>query len=718
METTGAKPIKNRSPKELTPKQKKFLQEQYRLLSDKELARSLHSDKTSVRNALEALGLKREEGNPLTTVPLRFHLIAVLFLFFSVFLAYGHTLNYAFHFDDLKTFVENPSLHIKELSWANISPVLHANRPVANLTYALNFYFDRLETRGYHLVNILIHFMTAVIIYFIFLRTLSLPGLEEPFARITVYRGQISLLGALLWAVHPVQTQAVTYVVQRMASLAALFYLLSLLAYINGRLSRGKEFWGWLALSALSAGLAFGTKENTLTLPFVIGLYDLFLISRFKIHFSLRYRVILVILLAGLFIGFSWIYRMYGTTGGLLSMLSANYGTEEMDPWLRTMTEWRVIVLYMMLLLFPYPGRMSLDYDFPMSRSLFDPMTTFLSLCVILGLIGFALFNARKRPLISFSILWFFINLAIESTFIKLDLVFEHRLYLPSVMLFLLFSAGIYLLALRYQIRRQEVVLTTAIILISVLLFMTHERNKVWRSSVSLWSDTALKAPNKSRVINNLGKAYLEEEQWERAKSKFAEAIRLNPKNQEALNNLGNAYQRDGNYAAAIKYYQDVLELNPNNPLGHNDLGVAYQALGKSDLALREFREAVRLDPDYTDAHNNLGNIYLLSNQLDLAAVEYQKTIDLNPKHPMAHTNLGVLYQKQGKVKEAVNELRIGLSLNPRSAIAQFNYGYLLDTMGQKNEAIAHYEEAIKWAAPQDAAQIELVKQRLKNLKG
>ncbi len=682
------------------------------------MSRTLRLDKASIRNALEELGLKREGTDPQTEVSLKFHFIAVSFILFSILLGYGQTLNYAFHFDDLKTFVENPHLHIKDLSWDHLSAILHTNRPVANLTYALNFYFDRLETRGYHLVNILIHFMTAVIVYFIFLKTLSLPGSGEPFEAVGAYRDKISLLAALLWAAHPVQTQAVTYVVQRMASLAALFYLLSLLAYIHGRLSHGRRSWGWFWVSGLSALLAFGTKENTLTLPFVIGLYDLFLISRLKFQFSRQQTLLLLGLSIGLLFGFSWIYRMYGESAGLSSMLLANYGTDEMDSWPRVMTEWRVMILYLALLVFPYPGRMSLDYDFPMSRSLFDPITTFLSLLVILGLLGFSLFKAKKYPLLAFSILWFFINLAIESTFIKLDLVFEHRLYLPSVMFFLFFAAGIYFAALKFKVKREKAVLTVSVVLVVVLLFMTHERNKVWRTSVTLWSDVASKAPNKSRVINNLGKAYLEEEQWEKAKLNFAEAIRLNPKNQEALNNLGNAYQRDANYDLAIKYYRAVLDLNPNNPLGHNDLGVAYQALGKGNQALEEFREAIKLDPYYTDARNNLGNIYLLSHQLDLAAVEYQKTIDLNPKHPMAHTNLGILYQQQGKLKEALAEFSMGLSLNPRSAIAQFNYAFLLESTGQKQEAIAHYEEAVKWAAPQDAAQIELVKRKLKELKG
>ncbi len=683
-----------------------------------------NTGKASVRAVMDELGLKREGAAPSADVPLRFHLIAFVFLFFSVVLTYGHTLNYSFHFDDLKTFVDTPTTHIKSLSWESLSPILHGNRPVANLTYALNFYFDRLEPRGYHVFNIVIHFGTAFILYLLFLKTLSLPGIQKTLSTDLGgntgwldQREKVALVGALLWAVHPVQTQAVTYVVQRMASLAAFFYLFSLLSYIYGRTDRGARSYLWYALSVISAFMAFGSKENALTLPLIIFLYDLFFITRFNLKIS-RAQLILILGLSGIFLlGIGWAVRLYGASGGLSGMLTAQYGTEEMDALLRVMTEWRVIILYLTLLAFPYPGRMNLDYDFAWSKSLFDPVTTFLSLLVLLALTGFALFKAKKYPLTAFSILWFLINLAMESSFIKLDLVFEHRLYLPSAFFFLVFAAGIYAVALRFQISRRDVLIGGIAVLAGVLILMTHERNKVWKNSVSLWSDVALKSPNRSRVINNLGKAYLEEEKWDQAKANFIGAVRLDPKNQEALNNLGNANQREGNLSEAVKNYEAVLALNNNNPLAHNDLGVAYQNLGRSDLALKGFLEAVRIDPYYTDAHNNLGNIYLLSNQLDLAAVEYQKTIELNPKHQMAHTNLGILYEKQGKLEEGLKELTLGLTLNPHSSIAKFNYGYLVELMGKKNEAIEHYEEAIKWAAPQDAAQMEMLKQHLKTLK-
>lgn len=724
-EKTGERPIKKRNIKEITAEQKKIIGEKYRTHSDKELSRLLRLDKESIKRAMEALGFKRDDSPVEKPVSFRFHLVAFLFIFFSILIGYGHTINYSFHFDDLKSFVETPGNHIKELTWDNISPILHANRPVANLTFALNFYWDRLETRGYHIFNILVHIGSTLVIYLLFLQTLSLPGLIKGdlfgFGRQEVWishREKIALIGALLWGVHPVQTQAVTYVVQRMASMAALFYLASLLFYIYGRLASGKRAFFWFFFSAFSAVLAFGTKENSLTLPLMIFLYDLFFISRFNIHFSRRTIYLLAGIFAGGVIGTWYIIYTYIGSNSLSGMLLANYGTEEMDSLIRTMSEWRVVVFYITLLLLPLPSRMNLDPDFPFSKGLFDPVTTFFSLLVILSLLGFALFRARKYPLISFSILWFFINLVMESTFIKLDLVFEHRLYLPSAMFFLLLPISGYLIADRLKINREEVLIAAAAILASFLLFMTHERNKVWSTSVSLWSDVASKSPKKSRVQNNLGKAYLEVEQWDQARDKFVEAIQLDTKNQEALNNLGNAYQREARYDLAIKYYEEVLRLNNNNPLGHNDLGVAYQAIGKRDLAIREFLEAVRLDPYYTDAHNNLGNVYLLSNQLDLAAIEYHKTIDLNPKHLMAHTNLGILYQKEGKMQEALNEFSLGLTLNPHSSIAQFNYGYILDLLGRTGEAISHYEEAIRWAAPQDAGQIEMVKRRLKELRG
>jgi tetratricopeptide (TPR) repeat protein len=676
-------------------------------------------------------GLQRKSGHHSLnveghrTIPGTFHLLAIIFISLSILLTYGQTLHYAFQFDDQRAFLISSVDHLQELTWASLSPIIQSNRPVAHLSFAINYYLGGLDVRGYHLFNIGVHWGTALVIYALFLETLSLSGgrQQNPLGIgnqkvLWNYREWIALIGALLWAVHPVQTQAVTYVVQRMASLAAFFYLLSLLFYILGRTRSGSRVLLFYSISAVSALLAVGTKENSLTLPLMILLYDLFFITRFSIRFSAKEAGILGgFLLVGT-AGLVYVFTMYRGTQSVVGMLSANYGLDEMSAYLRVISEWRVLLFYLTLLILPLPSRMNLDPDFPLSKGLFDPMTTLFSLLALLGLAGFALLKARRHPLLSFSILWFLVNLAIESTIIKLDLVFEHRLYLPSVFFFLPLSISIYTIGSRFKSRQNGIRLGIAGMLTLMLMLFTHERNRVWETPVSLWSDTALKSPRKLRAVTNLGRAYLDEEKWEQAKSKFEEALLLDPNSQDVLNYLGNAYQREGRYELAVQYYMRLLAINRNNPLGHHDLGTAYLALGKTDLAFNEFSEAVRIDPRNASAYNGIGFIYMNSNQPEKARAHFQKSIELNPKEMWSHLNLGILFQREGKTEDARKAFKSAVELAPHSTLAQSNYGYLLESLGQKSEAIYHFNEAVKWAAPKDLVRAEQIKNHLKELIG
>lgn len=721
------KPTKNKPIKELTPAQKNYLQENYRRHSDKEISRSLRVNREAVRLAMADMGLDKEEVF-LPDIPVRFHWTAFFILLIAVAAGYGHTLNYSFHFDDIKTFVENYPLHVKEWTWDQFQTIFRGNRPVAMLTYAVNFSMGRLEPAGYHLFNITVHLLTGFVIYLLFVKTLSFPG--SGFPRSSESIGLVALIPALLWTVHPIQTQAVTYVVQRMASMVALFYLCSLLAYVQGRTETGSRSYLWFGISAIAAFLALETKENAVTLPAMMLLYDLFFINRFNLQISRKqwtiFSLVLLIFLGGLL----FVIETYKGTGTLYSMLTAQYGTEDMDSLLRTMTEWRVLIYYFFLMIVPLPSYQTLDYEFSFSKSLFDPLTTVFSLSAILLMIGFSIKKARQFPLISFAILWYFINQMIESTFIKLDLVFEHRLYLPSVFLFLFIGVWAFnFLSKRFQ--KPEIAFVICGVLVSILLTgLTHERNKVWKSSVSLWSDVVAKAPNKSRAWNNLGKAYLEENRFDEASRSFEKAARLDSNNQEAINNLGNALQREGKFELSIKLYQGLLANNPRNPLAHNDIGVAYEALYERDIAAnniqkaneeivaaqKEFIEAINIDPYYTDAHNNLGNIYYMSKQPDQAIVEYRKVIELNPKHPMAHTNLGMVLATKGELDAARKELELSMQLNPAVMVTHINYGMLLEKAGKLNEALVHYREAIRWAAPQEAEKVRQVKDEMSKI--
>ncbi len=690
--------IKNRPLKGFTPAQKIFIQEQYRILSVKELARTLRVDKDSIRFALQDLGLDKERFAHAAETPLKFHLLAGFLLFVSIMLSYGHTLNYAFHFDDLETFIENPILHVRNLSWDTLLPIFHLNRPLANLTYALNFYFDRLEPRGYHFLNILVHFANALLIYFIFLETLSLSGIGNIFSTEGGHgkeRVLIALSGALLWAVHPIQTQAVTYVVQRMASLAAFFYLFSVLAYIQGRLSRGKGSLTWFVLSAVSALFAFGTKENTLTLPLIILLYDLFLINRFKVHFSRDQTLMILALLGILSVGFAWILHLYEGPSGLAGLLSAQYGKEEMDSSLRMMTEWRVMILYMTLLLLPLPARMNLDYDFPFSKSLFDPFTTFLSLLAILSLLVFSILKAKKYPLISFSILWFFINLAIESTFIKLDLVFEHRLYLSSVMFFLLFVNGVYLLGARFQARRMESFIGRMALLTIVLVILTHERNKVWATEISLWTDVASKSPNKFRVANNLSKAYMETEQWDKAKEKTAEAIRLNPKSPGAYHNRGAIKDHGEDYDGAIADYSQAIVLDPKNVVSYYNRGLAKYHKADYDGAIADYSQAIALGPKNLGVYNNLGLAKYHKADYDGAIAEYNQAVAVDPDYALSYYNRGLAKEHKGDHDRAIADYSQAIALDPKNVLSYYNRGLAREHKVDDTGAIADYTQAI-----------------------
>ena len=611
-------------------------------------------------------------------------LFIFLILLAGVVAVYQETIHYPFHLDD-RTIALNPRLHLKALDGTEIVPILSGNRPVSNLTFALNFYFGGFSVAGYHAVNIAIHVLNGWLVYFLFFRTLSLSGESGSGPAGTGNREWLAGFGALLWALHPVQTQAVTYLVQRMALLAAFFYLLSLTCYIEARRRSGMAAALLYFMSAAAALLALGSKENAWTLPVMIVLYEWYFLSRFDgIEFKkeLPKIALFLFLLAG---GVTWLALIYrGHPQDLFALISANYATFEIDPLIRVMTEWRVLLYYVTLLVFPFPGRLNLDYDFPLSLSLFSPPTTIISFVVLLAGTGFALVKARQMPLLSFSILWFLINLATESTVIKLDLVFEHRLYLPSILLFL--AGPVYL---RGFGKRSRIFGGASLGLFGILLLLlfgtwSYQRNQVWQSEISLWSDVLKKSPNSLRALQNGGDAFL----------------------------------REGDPRTAIRLYLKLLSRTPENGMIHNDLGIAYQATGDLRSAFSEFQKAAEIDPRLPDPHQNLGILYLLSNQIEAASGEFRSVIAIDPGSSRAHTNLGIIYDRMGRRNEAGREFQKGIEADPRSSFGQFNYAYFLESSGEKKGALEHYQEALKWAELQGEMNPGLIREKIRGLQG
>jgi hypothetical protein len=488
-------------------------------------------DKTSTGQPTDPLdSLKRRSRQDILNFTLRMSLAALTV--FLVFLIYSSNLEGPFVFDDGRNIENNPVIRLTQLSWSGLidaatkSPL--PNRPLAYISFALNYYFHSYRTVGFHLTNSLIHMLTGVFLFLFIKITLGLPAFQSRFGN----SRWLPFIAALIWLVHPLHTQSVTYIVQRMNSMASMFYILSMLCYARARLTQGPTVKWLLAAACLMSGvLALATKENAATLPCFLLIYEWFFFQDLSREWLKRHLPFLV----GVFILLMVVSLIFMGGHPLAKILSA-YESRNFTLTQRVLTEFRVVILYLTLLIFPHPNRLNLDYDFPLSHSLIDPLTTLLALLGIIVLLAWSVWLAKKDRLISFCLLWYFGNLVIESSIIGLEIVFEHRTYLPSMMIILMAA----ILANRYlRSNFLKVVMICSITL--VFAAWTYERNTVWSNAVSLWSDVVKKSPQKVRPHNNLGNALKNQGKIKEAIAHFNKALQINPGYSKAHNNLGTA---------------------------------------------------------------------------------------------------------------------------------------------------------------------------------
>ena len=364
---------------------------------------------------------------------------------------YSNTFDASWHFDDNTAIVENYS--IRDLKGTILAG---GSRWIGFITFALNYHFGKLDVFGYHLVNICIHLISAILVYFLVLLSFKTPYLKD--TKISHYKASLSLASGLIFVAHPIQTQAVTYIVQRFTSLATLFYLFSLVLFIKARLQNlgGKRFYspshlGCYLGSLLAAYLAMKTKEISITLPAIILLYEFcffspslrallrkllylipFLLTFFIVPLS-RYGIGLIGISGGTFIGIAEVGDVIG---------QATQETKAIPRTHYLLTQFNVIVTYIRLLFFPV--NQNLDYDYTISRTLFE-FPTLLSFLFLVFTVIFGVWMFRRSRLISFGIFWFFVTLSVESSIIPIrDVIFEHRVYLPSVGFVIFLTVAIY----------------------------------------------------------------------------------------------------------------------------------------------------------------------------------------------------------------------------------------------------------------------------------
>ena len=530
-------------------------------------------------------------------------------------LAYANSLQGAFVFDDVRQIQDNPAIRdLGEYLLGSPGHLAPPNRFVAYLSFALNHRFGGLAVTGFHLVNLAVHLGNALLVFGLVLLAFRTPRLEE--SLLSGRAPVVAFAAAALFVTHPIQTQAVAYVVQRITSLATLFYLSAVLLYLSSRLAPagGRRRWRY-ALSLLSALLAMRTKEIAFTLPFALLLVEWAFFGRPAPRQWLGLApfgaVALVIPLS--------LLRLDQPMGQVLSDASTVTRVQDTGSRLDYLrTEVAVISTYLRLLL--WPAGQNIDHDYPVLRSFLSPRVAW-GLLVHASLLAVAVVAWRRssprapRPvdpawrLVSVGILLFFLAHGVESSVIPIvDVIFEHRVYLPSVGFFVAVAAAGTLLLRRWKPDRFAPWVIGATAAVALLLAgATLARNRVWRSDLALWTDSVGKSPGKARPWFNLGTALAELGRDQEAVEPMRRAVKLDPAWAHARTQLGGLLILTGRPAEAEPELREALRLKPGETATMFNLAEALWRTGRRKEAAGFYREY--LDLTVADGNSQLRRI-------------------------------------------------------------------------------------------------------------
>lgn len=660
--------------------------------------------------------------------PRRFILAAAFLLILATVAAYQASFSVPFLYDDLPAIFTNPSILDLRKFTETLSPpadITPSGRPLVNLSLAINYAIGGTEVRGYHIFNLGIHLAAALTLFGVMRRTL----LQSPaLMRFREAALPLAFVTAALWTLHPLQTQSVTYVVQRAESLVGLFYFLTLYCFIRGARPVDSPTWQIGAVLACAAGMA--SKEVMVSAPLMVLLYDrTFVSGSFREAWKNHKCLYVGLAMTWLLLAFCVL-----TTGGTRAG-TAGFG-QGVSVWHYLLTQAKAIVLYLRLSLWPHP--LVFDYGRDVVTSL---GAVFFHACAVVILAATTIVALVRRPVIGFLGAWFFAILAPTSSIVPIitEPIAEHRMYLPLAAVVALVVAGVY----TFVGKRSIPVFVTAALILAIF---TAHRNEAYRTPLSLWQDTLAKIPTNGRahymVATALaaegradealkhheesvrlqpqepkayfshGTALLRAGRIDEALHRFEETLRLNPDHVDAHNNYGLALRQIGRLAEAITHFQKAIDLSPDSAPLHNNLGVAFGIAGRLPEAVAQFAQALALNPDYAEAHNNLGYAFRQRGQLDQAAAHFRDALRLSPRYAEAHNNLALTLAAQGKTTEAISAYRDVLRLEPTYADGYVNLAHALVQLGQISDAANALEDALRIKPDHAPAQARLAELR------
>lgn len=577
------------------------------------------------------------------------------FLLLAGVLLYSHTLHVPWYLDDFAAIVEEPLVHDLEAVWRSIG----ARRWVATLSFALNYHWGGLEVAGYHLVNVSIHLAASCLVFLLLKRVLP-------------DRRAMVLLGALLFLAHPLQTQAVTYMVQRTTSLCGLFSLLSLYLFVRAReeLAAGAAFRApahlVFYLGAILAGvLALFTKEVALVLPVTLVLFTRFFLTEGDRRWHGLLLYVTPFLLAPVLLALATVALPLARGETLLGLAQteALLGTVDISPLHYLFTQFSVLWIYVRLLFLPL-GQ-ALDYNYPVATSLF----TLKNLAGLAGMValGCLAYRLRQRkPLIACGIAWFFLNLAVESSIIPLDPLFEHRLYLP-VLGFVMVVLGL------VESLPNRLATTTLCLVLIPMAFLTWKRNLLWQNPVAFYEQNLKQSPGSGIVKVNLAVAYLQMGRIDEAEELLKDAMHRSPNYYSIYPNLASIYVEKKLDEEALQVVESGLTRFPDSPHLLNILAGIYLNNNQADRAIQILRRIAEIDPNYALAFANTGRIYSEHGQWIEAEKYFLKAIEKNSTEATFHHDLGVVLHEQGRIRESREAFLRASQLAPEDSEALFN---------------------------------------------
>jgi tetratricopeptide (TPR) repeat protein len=636
-------------------------------------------------------------------------LFAAAVLMLAAVAAYHNSFGGPFVFDDEASILDNPS--IRSIATALTPPggfgFTVSGRPLLNLSLALNHALSGTEVWSYHALNLLIHALAGLALFGLVRRTLLLPVLAGRFSGREL---PVAFVIALLWTVHPLQTQAVTYVIQRAESLMGLFYLLTLYGFVRAATAEKPGKWRVVTLGACLLGT--GVKEVIATAPVVALFYDrTFLAGSFRAAWSQRRW-----LHTGLFatwLPLAWLVATAGgDRGGTFDFSPAAFGLY----WL---TQFEAVARYLQLAIWPSP----LVFEYGNLKPA-HWMQVLPYAVPVAALAGATLWAWWRRPVAGFLGAAFFLILAPTSLLPGVtQVIVEHRVYLPlAAVIALVAGAGLAGLKMR---RGLQVFCSIAL----VFCGLTLRRNADYQDEFRLWQDTVAKRPQSAKAQNNLGRMHFNRGEMAEAQRHYEEARRLDPGSAQTCFNLGLMLDAQGRTEDAISQYREAVRILPYFAQAQVKMGAALIRLGRAAEAVAPLQEAAWRLVEPAEAHFALGQAHMEMGRPDLAEAawtetlrhwpqnantffhlglarealgrtaaadeSYQTAVRLNPAQAEARLNLGIMRAREGRLDEALTQLGEAVRLRPEMAEAHANLGIVLAERGRFTEALASYEQAL-----------------------